>query len=255
MNEDLAIERDGHVLRVTITRESRRNAITSSVLAGISQALETAEHDRSLRAIVLTGAGDKAFCSGADLQDGNMFTIDPSEPYGAGALVFRQARRSTVPMIARVNGACMAGGIGLLAMCDLAVARDSAVFGLPEVKAGLFPAQVLTLLQHLIPRRVLTEMCLTGEPITASQALQVGLVNYVSADVDATLDALLGRLIERSPAALRRGLYIMKKIETMSFEESMAFTESQIALMSMTEDAREGQLAFRERRKPIWKGK
>jgi len=255
MNEDLTIERRDGVLRVTITRESRRNAITSAVLVGIGQALELAENDRSIRAVVLTGTGDKAFCSGADLKDGNMFAIDPSRPYGQGALVFRQARSSTVPLIARVNGACVAGGIGLLSMCDLAVSSDSAVFGLPEVKAGLFPAQVLSLLQHLIPRRVLTEMCLTGEPITAAQALQIGLVNYVSADLDSTLDTLLGRLLERSPSALRRGLYIMKKIESMSFEESISFTESQIALLSMTEDAREGQLAFRERRKPTWTGK
>ena len=116
------------------------------------------------------------------------------------------------------------------------------------------PAQVLTVLQHLIPRRVLSEMCLTGEPITSAQALEYKLVNYVDDDVDVRLQWLLDRLLDKSPAAVRRGLYTMKKIETMAFEESMSFTESQIALFTLTEDAREGQAAFQEKRKPNWTG-
>ena len=110
----------------------------------------------------------------------------------------------------------MAGGMGLLAMCDLAVAASHAVFGLPEVKVGVFPAQVLSVLQHLVPRRRLAEMCLTGEPLTAAQALEYGLVNYVDDDLDAKLDWLLQRLLDKSPAAIRRGLYTMKKIEAMA---------------------------------------
>jgi enoyl-CoA hydratase/carnithine racemase len=148
----------------------------------------------------------------------------------------------------------MAGGMGLLAMCDLAVASSHAVFGLPEVKVGVFPAQVLSVLQHLIPRRTLVEMCITGEPITSAQALEYGLVNYVDDDVDAKLAWLLARMLDKSPAAVRRGLYTMKKVEAMAFEESMAFTESQIALFTLTDDAREGQKAFQEKRKPVWAG-
>jgi enoyl-CoA hydratase/carnithine racemase len=140
----------------------------------------------------------------------------------------------------------------------MAVAARHAVFGLPEVKVGVFPAQVLSVLQHLIPRRVLAEMCLTGEPITSAQALEFNLVNYVQtedeADVDVRLQWLLDRLLDKSPAAIRRGLYTMKKIEAMAFEESMSFTESQIALFTLTEDAREGQKAFQEKRKPVWTG-
>lgn len=254
MNDDVRVERRGAVVWLIISREERRNAITASVLAGLSEGLAMAEKDRSVRAVVLTGAGNKAFCAGADLQSG-MFDIDPSQLYGQGALLFRQARQATVPLIARVNGACAAGGMGLLSMCDMAVAAEHAVFGLPEVKVGVFPAQVLSLLQHLIPRRVLTRMCLTGRPLTSAQALEIGLVNEVAADPDVALDALLGELLESSPAAIRRGLYTMKKIESMAFEESMSFTESQIALFAMTEDAREGQAAFREKRKPHWTGK
>ena len=131
---------------------------------------------------------------------------------------------------------------------------SSDLFGLPEVKVGLFPAQVLSVLQHLIPRRMLGEMCLTGEPITSAQALEIGLVNYVADDLDAKLQWLLERLLDKSPAAIRRGLYTLKKVESMAFEESMSFTESQIALFTLTDDTREGQKAFQEKRKPVWVG-
>lgn len=252
--QELLAEQHGPVLTLTIAREARRNAMSHGVLAGMAQAITAAQTKRSVRAIVITGAGTKAFCAGADLQSANAFTTDYSEPLGHLAQLLRVAKASHVPLIARVNGACMAGGMGLLSMCDLAVAARHAVFGLPEVKVGVFPAQVLSVLQHLIPRRQLAEMCITGEPITSAQALDYGLVNYVDDDVDAKLHWLLDRLLDKSPAAIRRGLYTMKKIESMAFEESMSFTESQIALFTLTEDAKEGQKAFQEKRKPEWKG-
>jgi enoyl-CoA hydratase/carnithine racemase len=252
---ELLVETRGPVLWLTIQREERRNAMSHGVLAGMAQAIDAAQADRSLRAIVVTGAGTRAFCAGADLQAAQAFTTDYSEPYGHLAQLLRRARASNLPLVARVNGACMAGGMGLLAMCDLAVAASHAVFGLPEVKVGVFPAQVLSVLQHLVPRRRLAELCLTGEPLSAAEALACGLVNHVADDLDAKLDWLLGRLIDKSPAAIRRGLYTMKRIEAMAFEESMAFTESQIALFTLTDDAREGQQAFKDKRAPQWKGR
>ncbi|HSH91609.1 MAG TPA: enoyl-CoA hydratase/isomerase family protein [Ramlibacter sp.] len=251
---ELSVDRRGAVLWLTIQREERRNAMSPAVLAGMSRAIEDAQSDRGVRAIVITGMGTKAFCAGADLQAAKTFVSDYSEPYASFALLLRRARASNVPLVARVNGACMAGGMGLLSMCDLAVAARHAVFGLPEVKVGVFPAQVLSVLQHLVPRRRLAEMCLTGEPLTSAEALEFGLVNYVDDDVDAKLDWLLQRLLDKSPAAIRRGLYTMKKIESMAFEESISFTESQIALFTLTEDAKEGQQAFQQKRKPEWKG-
>lgn len=251
---ELSAEQRGPVLWLTITREERRNAMSHGVLAGMAQAIAAAQTNRAIRAIVITGAGSKAFCAGADLQSAKAFTTDYSEPHGHLAQLLRVAKASTVPLVARVNGACMAGGMGLMSMCDMAVAASHAVFGLPEVKVGVFPAQVLSVLQHLIPRRKLAEMCLTGEPITSAQALEYNLVNYVDDDVDAKLQWLLDRLLDKSPAAIRRGLYTMKKAETMAFEESMSFTESQIALFTLTEDAKEGQKAFQEKRKPVWQG-
>ena len=252
---ELLSEMRGPVLWLTINREDKRNAVTPGVLAAMGEALAGANRNRDVRAVVITGAGSRAFCAGADLQTGNSFKFDYSEPHVSFANLFRQARQSTVPLIARVNGACMAGGMGLMAMCDMVVSTPQAVFGLPEVKVGLFPAQVLSVIGNLLPRRVLAEMCLTGEPISAAQALEYHLVNHVSEDLDAGLQALLGRMLDKSPAAIRRGLYTMKKIEAMAFEESMSFTESQIGLFALTDDAAEGQLAFREKRKPVWTGR
>lgn len=253
--QELLAEQRGPVLWLTINREERRNAISPGVLQGLGEAMTRANQDRSVRAIVITGAGERAFCAGADLQSGTSFKFDYSQPHAGFANLFRQARQSAVPLIARVNGACMAGGMGVMAMCHMAVATPKAIFGLPEVKLGLFPAQVLSVLDKLLPRRVLAEMCITGEPISAAQALEYGLVNYVREDLDAGVGWLLDRLLDKSPAAIRRGLYTMTTIEKMAFEESIAFTESQIALFALTEDAVEGQLAFREKRKPTWTGK
>lgn len=252
--ELLSRQHDG-VLWLTINRPERRNAISPAVLAGLSEALGRANQDREVRAIVLTGVGDKAFCAGADLQTGQSFKFDYSEPTQGMANLFRLTRQLNVPLIARVNGACMAGGMGLMAMCDMVVAAPHAVFGLPEVKVGVFPAQVLSVLNGLIGARALAELCITGEPITAKEALALGLINHVSEDLDAGVQALLDRFLDKSPAAIRRGLYLMKRIGAMSFEESMAFTESQIALFALTEDAAEGQAAFREKRKPNWSGR
>ena len=219
-SSDLLQEMRGPVLWLTINRPERRNAISAGVLAGLTEALTRANADRGVR-----------------------------------ANLFRLTRTLNVPLVARVNGACMAGGMGLMAMCDLAVAAPHAQFGLPEVKVGLFPAQVLSVLNGLIGPRALTELCVTGEPITAQEALQLGLINRVAeGDLDAALQALLDRFLDKSPAAIRRGLYLMKRIGAMSFEESMAFTESQIGLFALTEDAAEGQAAFREKRKANWSG-
>jgi enoyl-CoA hydratase/carnithine racemase len=252
---EFSVEQRGSVLWLTITREERRNAMSHSVLATMAHAVTWAQSQREIRAMVVTGAGSKAFCAGADLQSAHAFTTDYSEPQGHLARVLRAVRSSNIPLIARVNGACMAGGMGLLSMCDLAVASNHAVFGLPEVKVGVFPAQVLSVLQHLIPRRVLVELCLTGEPISSAQALEYGLVNYVAEDVDAKLQWLLERMLDKSPAAIRRGLYTLKRVESMAFEEAMSFTESQIALFTLTDDAKEGQLAFQQKRKPVWTGR
>ncbi|WBU31984.1 enoyl-CoA hydratase/isomerase family protein [Rhodopseudomonas palustris] len=257
-NHAVIIEKRDQALWITINRPDKRNAINVGVVEGITSGWKQAHDDAEVRVIVLTGAGDKAFCAGADLQStGAAFSFDFSKPNVDYADLLRLAQNATKPSIARVNGTCMAGGMGLLCMTDMAVAADNVVFGLPEVKVGVFPMQVMSLLQDIAPRRLIAEWSLTGEPFDAATAREAGLLNYVvpAAELDAKVDWLAKRLIDKSPTAIRRGKYAMRAIAAMSFDESIAYTESQIALLAMTEDAKEGLKAFAEKRKPVWPGK
>ena len=241
-------------LVLTIDRPERRNALNAEVIGALAGSPASRRSDETIRAVVLTGAGDEAFCAGADL-GADAFAFDYATPTSAYADLLRTARTLDVPLIARVNGACMAGGMGLLAMCDLAIAAPHAIFGLPEAKVGVFPMQVLAVLQAQVPQRCLTQLCLTGDPIDAARAREIGLVNEVADDLDGALERLLSRLLSNSPTALRRGLYAMKAMRSMSFEEAIAFGEGQIGLLAMTQDAREGIAAFKDKRKPQWTGK
>ncbi|WP_346297283.1 enoyl-CoA hydratase/isomerase family protein [Rhodopseudomonas sp. P1] len=257
-NDAVIIEKRESALWITINRPDKRNAINAGVVEGITSGWKQAHDDAEVRVIVLTGAGDKAFCAGADLQStGAAFSFDFSKPNVDYADLLRLAQNATKPSIARVNGTCMAGGMGLLCMTDMAVAADNVVFGLPEVKVGVFPMQVMSLLQDIAPRRLIAEWSLTGEPFDAQAALAAGLLNYAvpAAELDAKVEWLAKRLTDKSPTAIRRGKYAMRAIASMSFDESIAYTESQIALLAMTEDAKEGLKAFAEKRKPVWPGK
>lgn len=256
--DDLLVARDGAVLKLTLNREARRNALNEEVMDALRAALEGNMADRGIRAIVLTGAGDKAFCAGGDLKpSSDTFGFDPSEPRTPFAKLLRVAKSCDVPIVARVNGHCLAGGMGLLAMCDMAVSTDSALFGLPEVKVGMFPVQVAALLERQIPARKFDEMAMTGEPITADEAREIGLVNYVvpAEELDEKTDWLVGRIIDKSPTAIRRGKYAMRATRDMSLDEALTFMEAQLGLFGMTEDAREGLAAFNEKRKPNWPGR
>ena len=250
-------DKRGHAFWITINRPDKRNAINAEVISGIRAGLRTAHANADVRVIVLTGTGDKAFCAGADLQPGKGFVFDAARPNLDYADLLRDAQDATLPTIARINGACMAGGMGLLCMTDLAVAADHVVFGLPEVKVGVFPMQVLSLLQQIAPRRMVREWALSGEPFDAAQALQAGLVNHVVpvVELDTKVDWLVQRIVDKSPTAIRRGKYAMRAIEAMSFDQAIAYTESQIALLAMTEDAKEGLASFNEKRKPRWTGR
>jgi methylglutaconyl-CoA hydratase len=257
ISKELIHERRDEGIWVTINRPEKRNALNPSVIAGIAAAFHAVESDSTIRYLVLTGAGDKAFCAGADLAPGQSFSFDYAQPNTEYANLLRLARKCQVPCIARVNGACVAGGMGLLCMSDLVVAVEHATFGLPEVRIGLFPSQVAALLKDIVAERFLHEWCLLGETFDASTALRAGLVNRVV--VQSELDAEVARLIDRlggnSPAAIRRGKYNLRAIAAMSFEEALSFGEGQLPLAAMTEDAREGLAAFNEKRKPKWTGR
>ena len=257
MNQVL-LEKRGAVQWITINREERRNAMNDAVMDGIGAGLTSASNDPAIRAVVLTGAGDRAFCAGADLSaSAGSFKYDYSKVGLPFVKLMKQARDLTLPLIARVNGHAMAGGLGLLGMCDMAVGANTARFGMPEVKVGVFPMQIMAVLQRLIPSRKLYEMALTGEPIDAAEALELGLLNYVvpPAELDAKLDWLLNRLLDKSPTAIRRGKYAMRISEQLNFDQSAVFMEGQIGALALTEDAEEGLKAFNEKRPPNWPGR
>lgn len=255
---DLLVERKGAALWLTLNRPQRRNALTEAVMYALTDEFRAAARDSSLRVIVLTGAGDKAFCAGADLTPGDT-PFKPKvhlmqSPMGE---LFRAVHDCPVPVLARVNGVCVAGGFGLFGMCDLAVSVDTAKFGMPEVKIGLFPMQILSVLRDLIPPRMLNEMCMTGQPISAQTAHELGLLNRIvpASELDSAVDALVADLVAASPMAVRRGKYAMRAVSGMSFHEMMSFTETALVPMIMTEDAREGLAAFNDKRAPEWPGR
>ena len=258
MSEALVLhEKRNRAFWITINRPDKRNALNAVVVAGIVDGFRRAQEDNDVRVIVLTGTGDKAFCAGADLQPGAGFAFDLARPNLDYADMLRVAQNSTKPSIAVVNGACMAGGMGLLCMTDMAIARADVIFGLPEVKVGVFPMQVLSLLQSVAPPRLVREWCFTGEPFSAAEAKEAGLLNYAvsPAELDAKVEWLVSRIADKSPTAIRRGKYAMRALASMSFDQGIAYTESQIGILAMTQDAKEGMAAFAEKRKPVWTGR
>lgn len=260
MSEEVITRREGAALVVTINRESRRNALNEVVADGIVAALDRAEADPDVRAIILTGAGDKAFCAGGDLKpnaDGTPFTIEVADPRHYVVRLLRRMDSCRLPLVARVNGHALGGGFGLVCACDLVVARDDALLGVTEVKVGLFPMMILPYLLRVLPYRRLMELCLTGETIRAGDPEAAAIVNYAppAGDLDAKTAWLVGRLVDKSPTGIRLGKQGLAKIREMSTETALEYAQFMLANMARTEDAREGFAAFAERRPPIWTGR
>lgn len=256
--DPLLVEEAGSVLRLTLNRPEKRNALNEPLICALVDAFASLASRPQVRVIVITATGDKAFCAGADLNPkAGAFGFDYAEPTTSYANLLRAARSVTVPIIAAVNGHCLAGGMGLLAVADMAVAVDCAKFGLPEVKVGVFPMQVAALLKAMIPQRKFYEMCFTGEPISAEEALACDLVNYVvpQDELEQKVSWLVSRITDKSPTAIRRGRHALNTMAGMTFEQALAYMESQVGMLPLTEDGKEGLLAFAEKRAPQWTGR
>jgi enoyl-CoA hydratase/carnithine racemase len=258
-SEPVRCERRGRVQWITIDRPEQRNAFNDDVVRRIARALVAAQADDEVRAIVLTGAGDRAFCAGGDLKsdtDGP-FAVDPSRPRNAVIELFQEFERCTLPTLARVNGHALAGGLGLVCACDMAVASSKATLGVPETGVGLFPMMILPYLQRTLPRRKLLEWCITGARFSAEEALEAQLLNYVVPPeaLDAKVEWLLGRIVDQSPTAVRLGKMGFHALQDMSLPEAFEYAQLLLPMMGRTEDAREGFTAFRERRPPRWTGR
>jgi enoyl-CoA hydratase/carnithine racemase len=259
MTEPVLVEQRGQVRWLIINREERRNALNEAVGAGLIRGIDEAEADPDCRAIVVTGAGTQAFCAGGDLQpnaQGAPFTVDPADPRNFVVRLLRRFEACRLPIVARVNGHALAGGLGLVCACDLAVASTAARFGTPESRLGLFPMMILPLMQRVLPMRRLLELCITGEQWTAEEALAMGLLNYVAPPeaLDEKLGWLLSRILDKSPAAVRLGKMGFHAMRDMTLDQGFDYAQLMLPMMAQTKDAAEGFAAFREKRTPSWTG-
>ncbi len=260
MSSPVLVERRGAVQWITITRPERRNAINDEVIGAIDAGIAQAMADEACRAIVLTGAGDQAFCAGADLQknvQGGAFAVDYSRPRHYIVDLFKRIQECKLPVIARVNGHVMAGGFGIVCACDMAIGADDIRVGTPESKIGVTPMMILPYMLRVLPPRKLQELCVTGEQFSAADGLAMGLFNYVAprAELDAKLEWLLKRITDKSPTAVRLGKQAFNASRDMGLREALEFAQAMVPVMSSTEDAREGMAAFQEKRSPVWTGK
>jgi enoyl-CoA hydratase/carnithine racemase len=251
---DLAVTNTGGVLRLHIDREAKRNALNGNVLRGMLEGLQAPGH---ARVVLVTSAGEKVFCSGADLVQmaPNATGLEVHEGRGLLRELVLTMRDCPLPVVASVQGLCLAGGVGLILGCDIVVASESAAFGLPEVDLGLWPFMVSALLgRHVSPKRAM-EMMLSARRVPAREALEMGLISRVVDDLAVETDALVTALATKPPLAVRLGKKAFFAAMDSSLEAGLEAMQAQLSLLNTTEDAAEGVGAFLEKRKPEWKGR
>jgi len=247
------------VARVTLNRPSVRNALNPAMLAALDAALRRLEDDVAARAIVLRGAGDRAFCAGADLNGvaDRGTTLQARESFGGLARILEYMARMRTPIIAQVRGYALAGGCGLAAGCDVVVAADDAVFGLPEIRVGLLPLVVMAPILRAVGRKRAMLMILSGEPVTAREAYEMGLVSRVvpPGDLESSVSALAATLAGYSPTALGLAKEAASMVPDMEYGAALRYLREMITLVALSDDAREGIAAFFEKRAPRWTGR
>lgn len=250
---DLAVSREGGVLRLHIDREAKRNALNGAVLDGMLAALAD---PGDARVVLITSAG-KMFCSGADLVQMAPDATGLEVHEGRGKLreVVLAMRDCPLPVVASVQGLCLAGGVGLVMGCDVVIAAEEAAFGLPEVDLGLWPFMVSALLgRHVSPKRAM-ELMLSARRVPAAEALEMGLISRVVGDLPAETDALVSALASKPPAAVRLGKAAFHAAMESSLAAGLEAMQAQLSLLNTTQDAGEGVTAFLEKRKPVWSGR
>jgi enoyl-CoA hydratase/carnithine racemase len=257
--ETLLTSLESGVARITLNRPDVRNALSRTLLAELEAALAAAEADPAARVIVLAGAGERAFCAGADLRGvgDRGTTLQARESFGGLARILEAMARMRTPVIAQVHGYALAGGCGLAAGCDLVMAADDAVFGLPEIKVGLLPLMVMAPILRAVGRKRGMLMILSGEPVKAHEAFDMGLVSRVvpRADLERETASLASRLAAFSPTAVALAKEAAATIQDMEYGKSLRYLRELITLVGLSDDAREGIAAFFAKREPEWKGR
>ena len=257
--DNLLVERDGAVLVITLNRPKVLNALNDALLADLERAIEAAAADAGVGAIVLTGAGDKSFVAGADINELAVQTpVSGREHARRGQRLFDRIERLGKPVVAAVNGFALGGGCELAMACTIRLAADTAKFGQPEINLGLIPGYAGSQrLPRLVGRGRALEMLLTGAPISAEEAWRIGLVNRVvpAAQLPAEARTLAHALAAKAPVAMRYIIAAVASGSDMSFADAQDYEATLFGLVSTTDDMREGTRAFLEKRKPTFTGR
>jgi enoyl-CoA hydratase len=257
--EHLLYDVSDGVATVTLNRPEQRNALSAELLEELVDATLRVRDDDQVRALVLTGAGDKVFCAGADL--GGFAADAPlvQKHFGSDRFLdfFKLMPRLGKPSLCAANGHVLAGGLGLALSCDLVIAREGATFGTPEINVGAFPYMIMSIIYRNVPRKRVNEMILLGERLSAEEAVRHGLANKVvpSEEFDAAVADWAGKLASKSPVLMRLGHDAMYRQQDMALDDALEYLRSQLSLTFTTEDIQEGVKAFFEKREPEWKGR
>jgi enoyl-CoA hydratase/carnithine racemase len=257
--ESLLYDIDDRVATITINRPERRNALSWTVMTELRRAFAEAKADPDARVVVLTGAGDKAFSAGADLSGmaaGAGF-VDLHDARGELARLFREVWELGKPTVARVRGYSLAGGFGVALMCDVVIAADDAQFGTPEIDVGLWPMMITAPMLRSMPPKVALELMMTGRRVSADEALAIGFVNRVVPveELDAAVAEVTSVLASKSPAVMKLGRDAFYAVLDQDAEHALRLLQAGLTLITQTDDAAEGILAFQEKRAPKWSGR
>ncbi len=244
------------IATITLNQPERKNPIGPASVNELLYALDDAKDDDDVKVIVLTGAG-KAFSAGADLKQLGGGGDGELPLKGDFADLLGRFTSLGKPTVARVPGYAMGGGLGIVAACDFAIACESAILGTPEVKRGLFPFMIMAVLARVVPRRKLLQMMLLGEKLDAATAVDYGLLNEAVPDdaLDARVAELAGQLAKQSPTAMRMGLAAYHRMSDQALLEALPELQKDLMACLGTEDAREGLMAFMQKREPVWTGR
>lgn len=245
------VQRDGAVTTLTLDSPANRNALSARLVAQLTAALGEAEADPAVRVVVLTGSGT-VFCSGADLRERKGAPPSSRAPGSTIPELFTTLVTMGTPVVARVNGAVRAGGLGLVASCDLAAAPPEATFAFTEVRVGVAPAMIAVPLLRLIDRRSFVRYALTAETFGAAEAAEAGLLTAVAEDLDGWVAATTGALLRAAPSALAATKRLVDEVDGRSWAEGLAAMAALADRLFAGPEAAEGMAAFLEKRPPAW---